>query len=193
MSTDFWRPDSRGLRRIGDDPRPECAIDTRVPNDFDPADLYRAKLVTLPVSWGFVVVGSGGSSVFVDRAAEDTVAVDRGVERDDGGGVVVGRAVFAALVWAVVVIVSGELVEYCDGVAFVVDEHPVGAFRSHAPDEPLGITVGSGSSWRGLHDVDVRGGEHPSNDAAYLVSRSRMRNRNRVIRSPRFIRRLRAA
>jgi MFS family permease len=29
-----------------------------------------------------------------------------------------------------------------------------------------------------------------SNDAAYLVSRSRMRNRNRVIRSPRFIRRL---
>jgi hypothetical protein len=32
-----------------------------------------------------------------------------------------------------------------------------------------------------------------SNDAAYVVSRSRMRNRNRVIRSSRFISRLRAA
>jgi hypothetical protein len=42
------------------------------------------------VSWGFVI-GSGCSAVFVDRAAEDAVAVDRGVERDDddgGGGVI---------------------------------------------------------------------------------------------------------
>jgi hypothetical protein len=52
------------------------------------------------------VIGSGGSAVFVDRAAEDAVAVDWGVERDDGGGVVVGWAVLAALVWAVVVVAA---------------------------------------------------------------------------------------
>jgi hypothetical protein len=49
-------------------------------------------------------------AVFVDRAAKDAVAADGGVERDDGGGVVVGWAVFASLAWAVVVVVPGELV-----------------------------------------------------------------------------------
>jgi hypothetical protein len=63
------------------------------------------KLVTWPVSWGFVV-GSGCSSVFVDHAAKDAVAVDRGVERDGVGGVVVGWAVLAALVRAVIVIAA---------------------------------------------------------------------------------------
>jgi hypothetical protein len=48
------------------------------------------------------------------------------------------------LVWSVVVVVPGELVKHCDGVAFVVDEHPVGAFRSDAANESFGITVGSG-------------------------------------------------
>jgi hypothetical protein len=105
-------------------------------------------------------LGSGCSAVFVDRSAEDAVAADRGVEGDDGGGVVVGWTVLASLVWAVVVVVPGELVEYHVGVALVVDEHPVGAFGSDAAHEPLGVAVGSGSSWRDLDDVDALGGEY---------------------------------
>ena len=86
--------------------------------------------------------------------------MDRGVERDDGVGVVIGWAVFAALVWAVVVVVPGELIKHRDGVAFVVDEHSVGAFGSDAAHESFGVAVGSGSAWWDLHDVDVLRGEH---------------------------------
>jgi hypothetical protein len=80
------------------------------------------------VTWRFT--GSGGSSVFVDHAAEDSVPADRSVERDDARGVVVGWAVIAALVWPMIVEVLGVLVEDCRGVAFVVDEDSVGAFRT---------------------------------------------------------------
>jgi hypothetical protein len=64
------------------------------------------------------------------------------------------------LVWAVVVVVPGELIKHRDGVALVVDDHSVGAFRSDGPYESFGVTVGLGSSRRGLHDVDVLGGEY---------------------------------
>jgi len=47
--------------------------------------------------------------------------------RDDDGGLMVGRALLAALVWTVIVEVSGELVQDRRGVAFVVDQDPVGA------------------------------------------------------------------
>jgi len=73
------------------------------------------------------VCGSGDSSVLVDHSAEDSVSADWALERDDDGGVVVGRALLAALVWPVIVEVSGELVQDRDGVAFVVDQDPVGA------------------------------------------------------------------
>jgi hypothetical protein len=53
------------------------------------------------VTWGFVS-GSGGFSVVVDRSAEDSVSADLAVERD--GGVVVGRALLAALVWQPVIV-----------------------------------------------------------------------------------------
>ena len=49
----------------------------------------------------------------------------------------------AALVWPVVVEVSGVLVEDCRGVAFVVDEDSVGALGPDAADEPFGVAVGS--------------------------------------------------
>lgn len=49
--------------------------------------------------------------VFVHRAAEDVGALDWGVGRDDCGWVAVGWTVLAALMWAVVVLVSGELVQ----------------------------------------------------------------------------------
>ena len=98
---------------------------------------------------------SGCSAVFVNRAAEDAVAADRGVARDDGGGVVIGWAMFPTLMWAMIVVMPGERVKHRDGVAFVVDQHPVGAFRSHAADESFGVTVCLGRSWRSLHDVDA--------------------------------------
>jgi hypothetical protein len=47
-------------------------------------------------------------------------------------GAVVGWAVIAALVWAVVVIVPGELIKHRAGVVFVVDQQPVRAFGSES-------------------------------------------------------------
>ena len=105
----------------------------------------------------------------------------------------VGWAVLTALVRTVIIEMSGELVKHGHGVTFVVDQHPVGTLRSDTAHEPLRVTVRSG----------VRGGDFTgsmpseantaSNDAANFVSRSRIRNRNREIPSPRFISRLRAA
>jgi hypothetical protein len=62
----------------------------------------------------------------------------------------------AALVRAVIVVVADELVEHRAGVMLVVDQHSVGALRSHAAHKPLC----SRSPRRGLHDVDFLGGEH---------------------------------
>jgi hypothetical protein len=58
------------------------------------------------------------------------VSSDRGVERDEDGGVVVGWALPAALVRSVIVEVSGVLVDDRCGVRFVVDQDPVGALSS---------------------------------------------------------------
>jgi hypothetical protein len=121
--------------------------------------LYRAKTRARPVTCGFVA-GSGHPPVFVDDATQDTMSTDRGLERDDGGGIVVGWAVLPALVRAVIVEVPGELVQDRDGVAFVVDQHPVGALRSDTAYEPLGVTVRSRRPRRNLHHVDALGGEH---------------------------------
>jgi len=130
--------------------------------------------------------------VFVDQAAEDTLPVDRSVEWDDGRRVVVWWAVPAALMGPVVVEVSGVLVEDCRGVAFVVDEDSVGALGPDAADEPFGVAVGS---WclRGILTVVMPSEANTaSKKAPYLVSRSRMRNRNAEIRSSRSAMRLRA-
>src|SRR3954467_9862005 len=43
--------------------------------------------------------------------------------------------------WPVVVVVPGELVKHCDRVSFVVDQHLVGALRSDAAHESLGVAV----------------------------------------------------
>ena len=110
------------------------------------------------MTWRFT--GSGDSSVHVDHAAEDSVPADRSVERDGGCGVGVGWAVAAALVWSVIVEVSGVLVEHCRGVAFVVDEDSVGAFGPDAADEPFGVAVGSWCARWNLDRFDAFGGEH---------------------------------
>jgi hypothetical protein len=76
------------------------------------------------------------------------MSADWGVARDGGRGIVVGWALLAALVRAVIVVVSDEVVEYHDGIS-------VGAFRSHGAHRPLGVAVCSRSSRRGLHGVDA--------------------------------------
>ena len=75
---------------------------------------------------------------------------DRGVEADDGVGIVAGRVLVEALVWAVVVEVAYVLVEDGAGVLFVVDQHPVGVFFTDAADEAFCIAVGSRRAGRAL-------------------------------------------
>jgi hypothetical protein len=127
------------------------------------------KLTTPSVSCGFVI-GSGCSVVFVDDPAQATVSPDRGAERDDGSGIVVRRAVLTALVWTVIIEMPGVLTEDRDSMAFLVDQHLVGALRSDTAYEPLHITVRSGRLRRGLHHVDALGGEHRVGVAARHVT-----------------------
>jgi hypothetical protein len=81
----------------------------------------------------------------------------------------------------------------CRGVAFVVDEDAVGALGSDAADEPFGVAVGSWCPrWIFTGSMPSEA-KTASNDPLYLVSRSRMRNRNAEIRLSRSTIRLRAA
>jgi hypothetical protein len=123
--------------------------------------------------------------VLIDHAAEYSSPVDGGVEWDDGRRVVVGRAVPAALVWPVVVEVSGVLGEDVCGVAFVVDEDSVGALGPDGADEPFGVAVGSWCRGGILTVVMPSEANTASKDAPYLVSRSRTRNRIAETRSSR--------
>jgi hypothetical protein len=79
------------------------------------------------------------------------------------------------------------------GVSRVVNQHPVGAFGADAADEPFRVAVRPG----------VRGGiltmsmpsevKTASKAAVNFESRLRIRKRKALTRSPRSIRRLRAA
>ncbi len=88
------------------------------------------------------------------------MSTDRSIERDDEGRIVVGWTVLTALVRAMIIEVSGELLQDRDCVTFVVDQHPVGALRSDTAHEPLRVTVRSWRPRRNLHRVDALGGEH---------------------------------
>jgi hypothetical protein len=92
------------------------------------------------VTWGFVS-GSGGFSVVVDRSAEDSVSADLAVERD--GGVVVGRALLAALVWQPVIV-------EVSGVAGADDESlaPGTVGRVLLPDDGAGCSHRAASAGR---------------------------------------------
>ena len=105
------------------------------------------------------MVGSGCSLVLVDHAAEDSMAMDRGVERDHGGGVVGCRVLAQALMRAVVIDVMHVLVEDGAGVSFVVDQQSVGALHANTADESLGRAVRPRGPGRDLDDVDAFGGE----------------------------------
>jgi hypothetical protein len=70
----------------------------------------------------------------------------------------VGWALLASLVGSMVSEMSKVFVEHFGGVAFVVDQNPVGAFASDAAYESLGVAIGSwGAGW-GLHGVDAFAG-----------------------------------
>jgi hypothetical protein len=77
----------------------------------------------------------GGSSVLVDQSAEDSVASDRGVEIDHGGGIVAGRVLVEPLMRAVVIEMMFVLVQDGSGVSFVVDQQPVGALLRNRADD----------------------------------------------------------
>jgi hypothetical protein len=81
---------------------------------------------------------------------------------------VVGRPVPAALVWPVVVEVSGVLGEDVCGVAFVVDEDSVGALGPDGADEPFGVAVGSWCPRWNLDCRDAFRGEHGIEGRAVL-------------------------
>jgi len=102
---------------------------------------------------------SGCAPVLVDQSAEDSVAADRGVEGDHGGGVVGWRVLIQALVRAVVIEMAHVAVKHSSGVSLVVDQQPVGALRADAADEPLRIAVRPRRPGRDLHHGDVFGAE----------------------------------
>jgi hypothetical protein len=102
----------------------------------------------------------GGSSVFVDHAAEDSMASDRGAEWDHGGGVVGWWVLAQALVRAVVIEMAHILVEHGEGMSLVVDQQSVGALFADAANEPFGVAICPGSPGRDLDHLDAFGGEH---------------------------------
>jgi hypothetical protein len=142
---------------------------------------------------GFLLVGSGCSCVLVDYSGEDSMASDRGVEGDHGGWIVVGRVLIETLRRSVVVEVVRVPVEDSAGVSLVVDQQSVGAFVADAANEPFGVAVCLRRPGRDLDDVDVFGGEDGVESLGELGVRSRIRKRSEEIRSPRSIRRFRAA
>jgi hypothetical protein len=91
-----------------------------------------------------LLVGSGCSPVLVDHAAEDSMATDRGVERNHGGRVVDWRVLAQALMRAMVIEVTHVLVENGAGMSLVIEQQPVGALLANTADESLGMAL---STW----------------------------------------------
>jgi len=90
------------------------------------------------------MIASGGSVVLVDHAVEASSASDRGVHRDDGGRVMVGRQLLAALMGTVLIEVVEVLADRGLDVAFVVDQDVVEALFAEAAAEALDVAVREG-------------------------------------------------
>jgi hypothetical protein len=99
-----------------------------------------------------LLIGSGGSSVLVDDAAEESRSPYRAAGRDDAR-VVVGRPLIETLVWTVVVEVVLILGEHGTGVTLVVDQYSIGALGSDAANEPLGVAVRPRRPWGSPDDA----------------------------------------
>ncbi len=121
------------------------------------------------------------------------MASDRGVDAGHDGRVMVGRVLVEALMRSVVIEMVHILVNDGAGVSLVVDQQSVGALLANAANEPLGIAIRSRRPRRDLDHIDAFGAKTASKVAVNLVSRSRIRKRNALIRSSRSISRLRAA
>jgi len=75
----------------------------------------------------------------------------------------------------------------------VVNQHPVSAFGADAADEPFRVAARLGRAGRNLDDVDASEAKTALKAAVNFESRSWIRKRKALTRSPRSIRRLRAA
>jgi hypothetical protein len=109
---------------------------------------------------------------------------------DDGRGTLAGRALAEVLVRPVVVEMALVLVKDGASGSFVVDQEPVGALRTDTADESLGIAIRLRSPGRDLDQVEAFGAKTASKASVNFASRSRIRKRNALIRSPRSISRL---
>ena len=120
------------------------------------------------------------------------MALDRGVKRNHGDRIVVGWVLVEPLVRTVVE-VPCKFVEDGEDMSLVVDQQPVGALFADAANEPFRVAVRPGCLGRDLDHVESFGGEHGIEGGSERGVRSTDRKRKEVIRSPRSLRRLRAA
>jgi hypothetical protein len=90
----------------------------------------------------------------------------------------------AALVGSVVVEVVGVVAEDLLGVAAVEEQDAVGAFLADGAHEAFRVWVAVGTARGILATVMASLVKTASNAAVNLASRSRMRNRNLLARSP---------
>jgi Rhodopirellula transposase DDE domain len=122
--------------------------------------------------------------ILIDEAVEDFSASDRADSE-------VGWQWLARLWWATVqcpvrsmlVVVREVFIEHQSQVAFAIDQQPIGALAAQCADPALADRVCPWCLDRGLDDLDAFCFEIASKLAAYLASRSRIRNRNEVCRS----------
>jgi hypothetical protein len=84
------------------------------------------------------------------------------------------------------------LAQYDVEVAWSGDQEVVEAFPAQGADEAFRDRIRAGCPDRGADDPDVGAGEDASNAVVNLLSRSRIRNRSRSVRSSRSMTRLRA-
>jgi hypothetical protein len=146
---------SRGLRRY-------CVLDglaARLAVMGGVVALYRSKTRRMVPDLGVSRLRLGGLVVLADHASEYLPPPDWEVQRIGGLGFLVGRALLAGLVGPVPVVMAGVLAEDRSQVAFVVDEHPVGALGSCCAYPSLGVTVRPRRARRDLHYFQALAGE----------------------------------
>jgi len=125
---------------------------------IEQAILWRARTQFEALTRCFLV-GSGCTPVLVDQSAEDSVASDRGAERDPVGGVMGWRVLIQTLMRAVIIEMAHVTVKHSSGVSLVVDQQPIGALGADAADKPFRIAVRLRRTGRNLRHGDAFGGE----------------------------------
>jgi winged helix-turn helix protein len=133
---------------------------------------------------GFTGFDLGAVGWLAGGAVLGVVAFDPGWGQGSDCGVVVGGELVAALVWSVVVEVVGVVAEDLLGVAEVEEQDPVGAFLAYRAHEAFRVWVAVGLRGGVLATVMASLAKTASNAAVNLASRSRIRNRNWLARSP---------